>query len=68
MERKGAFDGTIEYACRDAHKGASVSRRGDIESLAYLMVRWVTGSLSWLHERTHDPVFKVLKHLPSTCK
>jgi len=44
-ERK-AHEGTLEYTSRDAHNGTH-SRRGDLESLGYNLVHWVTGYLPW---------------------
>lgn len=47
--KPGVTNGTVQYASRDAHAGAVVSRRGDLESLGYLMLRWTGGTLPWLH-------------------
>jgi len=44
-ERK-AHEGTLEYTSRDAHIGTH-SRRGDLETLGYNLVHWVTGYLPW---------------------
>ena len=46
-ERK-AHEGTTEYTSRDAHIGAH-SRRGDLETLGYNMVHWLSGTLPWLN-------------------
>lgn len=47
-ERK-AHAGTLIFCSRDAHKGIQ-SRRSDLESLAYNMVYWLTGSLPWIND------------------
>ncbi|XP_068586390.1 serine/threonine-protein kinase VRK3 [Cebidichthys violaceus] len=40
-------EGTIEFISLDAHKGAAPSRRSDLQSLGYCMLRWHTGELPW---------------------
>ncbi|XP_071344435.1 serine/threonine-protein kinase VRK3 isoform X2 [Trachinotus anak] len=40
-------EGTIEFISLDAHKGAAPSRRSDLQSLGYCMLRWHTGKLPW---------------------
>ncbi|XP_072375582.1 serine/threonine-protein kinase VRK1-like isoform X1 [Diabrotica undecimpunctata] len=47
-ERK-AHAGTVLFCSRDAHKGIP-SRRSDLESLAYNMVYWLTGTLPWIED------------------
>ncbi|KAM3625941.1 uncharacterized protein V6R79_020165 [Siganus canaliculatus] len=42
-----SHEGTVEFISLDAHKGAAPSRRGDLQSLGYCMLRWHTGSLPW---------------------
>ncbi|GFO12018.1 serine/threonine-protein kinase vrk1 [Plakobranchus ocellatus] len=49
-----AHDGTIEFTSRDAHKGVSPSRRGDLEILGYCMLRWLCGKLPW-EDKLSDP-------------
>uniref|UniRef100_A0A671XGD3 VRK serine/threonine kinase 1 n=1 Tax=Sparus aurata TaxID=8175 RepID=A0A671XGD3_SPAAU len=44
---KRCHDGTIEFTSIDAHKGASASRRSDLEILSYCMVQWLCGRLPW---------------------
>ncbi|TFK72321.1 kinase-like protein [Pluteus cervinus] len=41
------FVGTGQYASRHAHLGLSLSRRGDLESLAYSIAFLLRGSLPW---------------------
>uniref|UniRef100_A0A8C4EZH4 Protein kinase domain-containing protein n=1 Tax=Dicentrarchus labrax TaxID=13489 RepID=A0A8C4EZH4_DICLA len=40
-------EGTVEFISLDAHKGAAPSRRSDLQSLGYCMLRWHTGALPW---------------------
>ncbi|MBN3294213.1 VRK3 kinase, partial [Polypterus senegalus] len=40
-------DGTVEFISIDSHKGVGPSRRSDLQSLAYCMVKWLSGSLPW---------------------
>ncbi|XP_028665237.1 inactive serine/threonine-protein kinase VRK3 isoform X3 [Erpetoichthys calabaricus] len=40
-------DGTMEFISIDSHKGVGPSRRSDLQSLAYCMVKWLSGSLPW---------------------
>lgn len=40
-------EGTVEFISLDAHKGAAPSRRSDLQSLGYCMLRWHTGTLPW---------------------
>uniref|UniRef100_T1JIQ5 H/ACA ribonucleoprotein complex non-core subunit NAF1 n=1 Tax=Strigamia maritima TaxID=126957 RepID=T1JIQ5_STRMM len=39
-------EGTLEFTSRDAH-AARFSRRGDLEILAYNMLKWSSGKLPW---------------------
>ncbi|KAM4614173.1 serine/threonine-protein kinase VRK3 isoform 2-T3 [Discoglossus pictus] len=40
-------EGTVTFISLDAHKGAGPSRRSDMESLGYCMLKWLSGSLPW---------------------
>ncbi|XP_018523396.1 inactive serine/threonine-protein kinase VRK3 isoform X1 [Lates calcarifer] len=40
-------EGTMEFISLDVHKGAAPSRRSDLQSLGYCMLRWHTGTLPW---------------------
>ncbi|XP_056317474.1 inactive serine/threonine-protein kinase VRK3 [Danio aesculapii] len=44
-----AHQGNISFISMDSHKGAGPSRRSDLQSLGYCMLRWMTGSLPWSH-------------------
>ncbi|XP_068608022.1 serine/threonine-protein kinase VRK1 [Brachionichthys hirsutus] len=52
---KRCHDGTIEFTSIDAHKGASASRRSDLEILSYCMVQWLCGRLPW-EDKLQDPL------------
>ncbi|XP_068195700.1 serine/threonine-protein kinase VRK1 [Antennarius striatus] len=53
---KRCHDGTIEFTSIDAHKGASASRRSDLEILSYCMVQWLCGRLPW-EDKLQDPLY-----------
>uniref|UniRef100_A0A8C6UJF3 non-specific serine/threonine protein kinase n=1 Tax=Neogobius melanostomus TaxID=47308 RepID=A0A8C6UJF3_9GOBI len=53
---KRCHDGTIEFTSIDAHKGATPSRRGDLEILGYCMVQWLCGQLPW-EDKLQDPIY-----------
>nr|XP_018904473.1 PREDICTED: serine/threonine-protein kinase VRK1-like [Bemisia tabaci] len=48
-----AHNGTLEFTSRDAHTGAH-SRRGDLEILAYVLIKWLCGKLPW-EDKLSDP-------------
>ncbi|XP_051056472.1 serine/threonine-protein kinase VRK2 [Phodopus roborovskii] len=52
--RKGC-NGTIEFTSLDAHKGVAPSRRSDVETLGYCMLRWLCGKLPW-EANLEDPL------------
>ncbi|NXJ12381.1 VRK3 kinase, partial [Odontophorus gujanensis] len=43
-------EGTIEFISQDSHKGAAPSRRSDLESLGYCLLKWLSGFLPWSSE------------------
>nr|XP_056722379.1 inactive serine/threonine-protein kinase VRK3 [Euleptes europaea] len=43
-------EGTLEFISLDSHKGAAPSRRSDLESLGYCLVKWLCGFLPWSEE------------------
>lgn len=53
---KRCHDGTIEFTSIDAHKGATPSRRGDLEILGYCMAQWLCGRLPW-EDKLQDPIY-----------
>ncbi|XP_053936662.1 inactive serine/threonine-protein kinase VRK3 isoform X2 [Cuculus canorus] len=40
-------EGTVEFLSLDSHKGAGPSRRSDLESLGYCLLKWLCGFLPW---------------------
>ncbi len=55
-DKKRANNGTVEYRSRDAHIGL-ISRRSDIECLAYNLIQWLYGTLPWI--KSLDNAIKV---------
>lgn len=51
------FRGTALFASRNAHDQLSLSRRDDLESLAYMMVYLFKGSLPWRHISGKGPSY-----------
>ncbi|XP_042293811.1 inactive serine/threonine-protein kinase VRK3 isoform X2 [Sceloporus undulatus] len=52
-QREGSrtpHEGNLEFISLDSHKGAAPSRRSDLESLGYCLVKWLCGSLPWSEE------------------
>ncbi|NXL33766.1 VRK3 kinase, partial [Glaucidium brasilianum] len=52
-QREGSrtpHEGTIEFISLDSHKGAGPSRRSDLESLGYCLLKWLCGVLPWSDE------------------
>ncbi|XP_044289212.1 inactive serine/threonine-protein kinase VRK3 isoform X2 [Varanus komodoensis] len=49
-------EGTLEFISLDSHKGAAPSRRSDLESLGYCLVKWLCGFLPWSEELTNPCV------------
>ncbi|NWH44933.1 VRK3 kinase, partial [Fregata magnificens] len=52
-QREGSrtpHEGTIEFISLDSHKGAGPSRRSDLESLGYCLLKWLCGFLPWSAE------------------
>ncbi|KAM3826637.1 serine/threonine-protein kinase VRK3 isoform 3-T4 [Vipera latastei] len=47
-------EGNLEFISLDSHRGAAPSRRSDLESLGYCLVKWLCGALPWSAELT-DP-------------
>ena len=48
MKSDRAIVGTLRYISMNCHEGLEVSRRDDLESLAYMMVHFVIGELPWM--------------------
>ncbi|KAG8145534.1 hypothetical protein E2320_012052 [Naja naja] len=47
-------EGTLEFISLDSHRGAAPSRRSDLESLGYCLLKWLWGALPWSADLT-DP-------------
>ncbi|XP_010115557.1 PREDICTED: inactive serine/threonine-protein kinase VRK3, partial [Chlamydotis macqueenii] len=44
------FEGSLEFISLDKHKGAAPSRRSDLQSLGYCLLKWLCGFLPWSEE------------------
>jgi casein kinase 1 len=77
-ERSAHFVGTPAYASVNAHAGLELSRRDDLESIAYLMLEWSRGQLPWdshirggkgasaaIHDMKLIPIPELFHGLPS---
>uniref|UniRef100_A0A2K5QC66 Serine/threonine-protein kinase VRK1 n=1 Tax=Cebus imitator TaxID=2715852 RepID=A0A2K5QC66_CEBIM len=56
QDPKRCHDGTIEFTSIDAHNGVAPSRPGDLETLGYCMIQWLTGHLPW-EDNLKDPKY-----------
>ena len=51
--RKG-LSGTSRYVSINGHRGYTLSRRDDLISVGYMVVRFITGSLPWQKIKTRS--------------
>ncbi|KAM3919767.1 serine/threonine-protein kinase VRK3 isoform 2-T2 [Leptodactylus fuscus] len=59
--RNGSRDpheGTADYISLDVHNGTGPTRRSDLESLGYCMLKWLCGSLPWSEETNPSSIMK----------
>jgi len=55
----GSMTGTSRYGSLNAHRKISLSRRDDLESLAYVLIHWATPKgLPWASLERHDEVYR----------
>ncbi|XP_056383271.1 inactive serine/threonine-protein kinase VRK3 isoform X2 [Hyla sarda] len=54
-------EGTAEFISLDLHKGVRPTRRSDLESLGYCMLKWLCGSLPWSDETNPTSIMEYKK-------
>ncbi|KAM5536437.1 hypothetical protein V8D89_009873 [Ganoderma adspersum] len=59
-DSKFGFRGTLHYASRHVHLEHTPSRRDDLESLAYIVVKLLTGTLPWAHTKKTEDLLPIL--------
>ncbi|KAE8607871.1 hypothetical protein XENTR_v10011314 [Xenopus tropicalis] len=58
---RSPHEGTAEFISEDIHKGAAPSRRSDLESLGYCMLKWLCGSLPWSEQTNPNTIMEQKK-------
>ncbi|RZC78993.1 hypothetical protein C5167_003834 [Papaver somniferum] len=65
-QKPDIFRGTVRYASVHAHLGRTLSRRDDLESLAYTLVYLLIGGLPWQGREGDTKSFRVCREKMST--
>ncbi|KAI1792270.1 kinase-like domain-containing protein [Ganoderma leucocontextum] len=66
-ESNCGFRGTTQFASRNVHLRHTPSRRDDMESLAYIVVKLLMGTLPWADTRSDDELLSIIyAHTGST--
>jgi serine/threonine protein kinase len=63
--RNNGLVGTIQYVSRNAHVGEQHSRRDDLESAMYVLLRFLRGSLPWSKIKDKDEDVRLEKVVQS---
>ncbi|KAM5543895.1 hypothetical protein V8D89_002512 [Ganoderma adspersum] len=59
-ESNCGFRGTMQFASRNVHLRRTPSRRDDMESLAYTVVKLLTGTLPWANTKSKEELFSII--------
>uniref|UniRef100_A0A8C3WCB7 Serine/threonine-protein kinase VRK3 n=1 Tax=Catagonus wagneri TaxID=51154 RepID=A0A8C3WCB7_9CETA len=46
---RSPHEGNLEFISMDLHKGCGPSRRSDLQTLGYCLLKWLYGTLPWTH-------------------
>lgn len=46
---RSPHEGDLEFISMDLHKGCGPSRRSDLQTLGYCLLKWLYGTLPWTH-------------------
>lgn len=61
-EAKGAIIGTPNFLSLNCHQGSNGSRRDDIESILYVLIYLMKGSLPWENAKSNDEGAEIKKN------